>query len=151
MAIGGPVNKIGYILGISQILEGNYDVMAAIMAAGMAPALAIAFATTLFESKFSIAEKKLGRENFLMGFAFVSKGIHPFIQKEPQLVTITCIIASVIAGGLSMVYNCGVMVPCGGIFVLPLIAHPLRFLIALLAGMICGWTVYGLWREAGDE
>lgn len=151
MAIGGPVNKIGYILGISQILEGNYDVMAAIMAAGMAPALAIAFATTLFESKFSIAEKKLGRENFLMGFAFVFKGIHPFIQKEPQLVTITCIIASVIAGGLSMVYNCGVMVPCGGIFVLPLIAHPLRFLIALLAGMICGGTVYGLWREAGDE
>lgn len=151
MAIGGPVNKIGYIFGVSQILEGNFDVMAAIMAAGMAPALAIAFATTLFENKFSIQEKKLGRDNSLMGFAFVSKGILPFIQKEPQLVTVTCIIASVITGGLSMVYNCGVMVPCGGIFVLPLIAHPLRFLIALLAGMICGGTVYGLWREAGDE
>lgn len=149
--MGGPVNKIAYIFGISQILEGNFDVMAAVMAGGMVPPLAIAFATSFFENKFSSQEKKMGKDNFLKGLSFISEGTIPFVQKEPQLVTVACVIASIIAGGLSMVYNCGIRIPHGGIFVLPLISYPLRFLVALLAGTICGGAIYGLWKESGDE
>ncbi len=149
--MGGPINKIAYIFGISQILEGNFDVMAAVMAGGMVPPLAIAFATSFFENKFSSQEKEMGHDNFLKGLIFISEGTIPFVQKEPQLVTVACIIASIIAGGLSMVYNCEIRIPHGGIFVLPLISYPFRFLVALLAGTICGGAIYGLWKESGDE
>lgn len=149
--MGGPINKLAYIFGISQILEGNFDVMAAVMAGGMVPPLAIAFAISFFENKFSSQEKRLGQNNFLKGLSFISEGTIPFVQKEPQLVTVACVIASIIAGGLSMVYNCGIRIPHGGIFVLPLISHPFRFLVALLAGTICGGAIYGLWKESGDE
>lgn len=145
--MGGPVSKIAYIFGISQILEGNFDVMAAVMAGGMVPPLAIAFATSFFEHKFTNQEIKMGQDNFLKGLLFISDGTIPFVHKNPQLVTVICIIASSIASGLVMIYNCGIGIPHGGIFVLPLMVHPLRFLVALLAGSICGGAIYGLWKE----
>lgn len=149
--IDGPINKIVYIFGISQILEGNLDVMAAVMAGGMVPPLAIAFATSFFEDKFTNQERERGQDNFLNGLLFSSKGVIPFIHKDPQLVTVICIVASSIASGLTMIYNCGLRIPHGGIFVLPLISHPLRFLVALLAGSICGGAIYGLWKENSDK
>ena len=143
----GPTNKMAYIFGISQILEGNIDVMAAVMAGGMVPPLAIAVATSLFEDKFTNQEIVMGQENFLKGLLFIFDGIAPLIYKDFQLVRVTCIAASSIASGLVMIYNCGIMIPQGGIFVLPLMVHPLRFLVALLAGSICGGAIYGLWKE----
>ncbi|WP_288060558.1 fructose-specific PTS transporter subunit EIIC [Thomasclavelia cocleata] len=143
----GPTNKMAYIFGISQILEGNIDVMAAVMAGGMVPPLAIAVATSLFEDKFTNQEIVMGQENFLKGLLFIFDGITPLIYKDFQLVRVTCIAASSIASGLVMIYNCGIMIPQGGIFVLPLMVHPLRFLVALLAGSICGGAIYGLWKE----
>ena len=145
--MNGPTNKMAYIFGISQILEGNIDVMAAVMAGGMVPPLAIATATSLFEDKFTNQEIVMGQENFLKGLLFIFDGITPFIYKDFQLVRVTCIAASSIASGLVMIYNCGIMIPQGGIFVLPLMVHPLRFLVALLAGSICGGAIYGLWKE----
>ncbi|WP_279006790.1 fructose-specific PTS transporter subunit EIIC [Thomasclavelia cocleata] len=147
----GPINKMTYIFGISQILEGNIDVMAAVMAGGMVPPLAIAVATSLFEDKFTNQEIVMGQENFLKGLLFIFDGITPLIYKDFQLVRVTCIAASSIASGLVMIYNCGIMIPQGGIFVLPLMVHPLRFLVALLAGSICGGAIYGLWKEKSDK
>ena len=147
----GPTNKMTYIFGISQILEGNIDVMAAVMAGGMVPPLAIAVATSLFEDKFTNQEIVMGQENFLKGLLFIFDGITPLIYKDFQLVRVTCIAASSIASGLVMIYNCGIMIPQGGIFVLPLMVHPLRFLVALLAGSICGGAIYGLWKEKSDK
>lgn len=147
----GPTNKMAYIFGISQILEGNIDVMAAVMAGGMVPPLAIAVATSLFEDKFTNQEIVMGQENFLKGLLFIFDGITPLIYKDFQLVRVTCIAASSIASGLVMIYNCGIMIPQGGIFVLPLMVHPLRFLVALLAGSICGGAIYGLWKEKSDK
>lgn len=149
--MNGPTNKMAYIFGISQILEGNIDVMAAVMAGGMVPPLAIAVATSLFEDKFTNQEIVMGQENFLKGLLFIFDGITPFIYKDFQLVRVTCIAASSIASGLVMIYNCGIMIPQGGIFVLPLMVHPLRFLVALLAGSICGGAIYGLWKEKSDK
>lgn len=149
--MNGPTNKMAYIFGISQILEGNIDVMAAVMAGGMVPPLAIATATSLFEDKFTNQEIVMGQENFLKGLLFIFDGITPFIYKDFQLVRVTCIAASSIASGLVMIYNCGIMIPQGGIFVLPLMVHPLRFLVALLAGSICGGAIYGLWKEKSDK
>ena len=82
--MGGPINKIAYIFGISQILEGNFDVMAAVMAGGMVPPLAIAFATSFFENKFSSQEKEMGHDNFLKGLIFISEGPIPFVPQEPH-------------------------------------------------------------------
>lgn len=147
----GPANKIAYIFGISQILEGNIDVMAAVMAGGMVPPLAIAVATSLFEDKFTNQEIVMGQENFFKGLLFIFDGITPFIHKDSQLVKVSCIVASSIASGLVMIYNCGIMIPQGGIFVWPLMVHPLRFLVALLAGSICGGAIYGLWKEKSDK
>lgn len=149
--MGGPVNKMAYIFGISQIIEGNYDVMAAVMAGGMVPPLAIAISSTIFKNKFTSSQRKLGRANYLKGLMFISEGTIPFVQKDPQLVTIACIIASAIAGGFSMLYNCGIRMPHGGIFVLPLIAHPLRYVVALCVGSLCGAMIYGIFKETGDK
>lgn len=149
--MGGPVNKIAYFFGISQILEGNYDVMAAVMAGGMVSPLAIAFATSFFEYKFSKQERELGQNNFVKGLSFISEGTIPFVQKDGQLVVNACVVASAIAGGLAIIYNCGIRMPHGGIFILPLMIHPLRFVVALLAGSICGGAIYGLWKETEKE
>lgn len=149
--MGGPVNKIAYLFGIAQIVEGNFDVMAAVMAGGMVPPLAIAISTTFFRNKFTLTERKLGCQNYLKGLMFISEGTIPFVQKDPRLVTLACIVASAIAGGFSMLYNCGIRIPHGGIFVLPLIAHPFRYIVALLAGSLCGAVIYGFFKEIGEE
>lgn len=151
MSVKGPVRKIAYFLGISQLLEGNFDVMAAVMAGGMVSPFTIAFATTFFKDKFSNQEKKLGQDNFFKGLSFTLDEVILCEQKDQHLVTVACMIASIITGGLSMIYNCGIKIPQGGIYVLPLISYPFRFLVALLAGTVCGGAIYGLWKESGDE
>ena len=72
--MGGPVNKIAFLFGIAQIVEGNFDVMAAVMAGGMVPPLAIAISTTFFRNKFTLTERKLGCQNYLKGLMFISEG-----------------------------------------------------------------------------
>ncbi|MFQ7172324.1 MAG: hypothetical protein ACLRQF_09715 [Thomasclavelia ramosa] len=73
--------------------------MAAVMAGGMVPPLAIAISTTFFRNKFTLTERKLGCQNYLKGLMFISEGTIPFVQKDPRLVTLACIVASAVAGG----------------------------------------------------
>ena len=117
----------------------------------LVPPLAIAISTTFFRNKFTLTERKLGCQNYLKGLMFISEGTIPFVQKDPRLVTLACIVASAVAGGFSMLYNCGIRIPHGGIFVLPLIAHPFRYIVALLAGSLCGAVIYGFFKEIGEE
>lgn len=149
--MGGPINKIAYIFAISQILEGNYSLMAAVMAAGMVPPLAIALATTFFKNKFTENQYKLGRSNYLKGLMFISEGTLPFVKEDRCLVTVICMIASALTGAFSMVYNCGTSLPHGGIFVLPLVIHPLRYVVAILIGSFCGAMIYGIFKEKDDK
>lgn len=148
--MGGPINKIAYIFAISQILEGNYSLMAAVMAAGMVPPLVIALATTFFKNKFTENQHKLGRSNYLKGLMFISEGTLPFVKEDRRLVTAVCMIASALTGAFSMVYNCGISLPHGGIFVLPLVIHPLRYVVAILIGSLCGALIYGIFKEKDD-
>ncbi|MFQ6794634.1 MAG: fructose-specific PTS transporter subunit EIIC [Thomasclavelia sp.] len=143
--MGGPVNKTAYLLAISQVLEGNYTLMAAVMAAGMVPPLMVAIATTIFKPKFTENQRKLGKTNYLNGLMFISEGALPFVSGYRFIF----MLAAAITGGFSMLYNCGVALVHGGIFVLPLVIHPLRYLVAILAGSCCGAMVYGIFKEKG--
>lgn len=115
--MGGPFNKAAYVFGVAQIAAGNYDIMAAVMIGGMVPPCAIALATLLFKDKFTKEEREAGPTNFIMGLAFITEGAIPFAASDPLHVLPACIIGSGLAGALSMVFNCTLMAPHGGIFV----------------------------------
>lgn len=139
--MGGPVNKAAYVFGTAQLAEGNFDVMAAVMAGGMVPPLAIALATTFFKRKFTDKERQSGLVNYIMGLSFISEGAIPFAAQDPLRVIPSCIAGSAVAGGLSMLLGCTLRAPHGGIFVLPTIGNPLGYLAAVAAGAFVGCVV----------
>ncbi|MNT16997.1 PTS system fructose-specific EIIABC component [compost metagenome] len=132
--LGGPVNKAAYTFGTGMLAEGHYDIMAAVMVGGMVPPLAIALLATFFPKKIAKKERQSALLNYIMGLAFISEGAIPFAAADPIRVLAACIIGSGVAGGLSMAFNCTLMAPHGGIFVLPVIGHPLLFLLSLIIG-----------------
>ncbi|MCB6611331.1 fructose-specific PTS transporter subunit EIIC [[Clostridium] symbiosum] len=139
--MGGPVNKAAYVFGTAQLAEGNFDVMAAVMAGGMVPPLAIALATTFFKRKFTDKERQSGLVNYIMGLSFISEGAIPFAAQDPLRVIPSCIAGSAVAGGLSMLLGCTLRAPHGGIFVLPTIGNPLGYLAAVAAGSAVGCVI----------
>ena len=147
--MGGPFNKAAYVFGTASLASGNYDIMAAVMIGGMVPPLSIALATTFFKNKFTEKERKSGLTNYIMGLSFITEGAIPFAAADPLRVIPACVIGSAVAGGLSMFFNCTLMAPHGGIFVVPVIGNPLMYLLALVIGSIVGMVLLGiLKREA---
>lgn len=134
--MGGPVNKAAYVFGTASIAAGNYNIMAAVMVGGMVPPLAIALATMFFKNKFTEEERKAGPTNIVMGLSFISEGAIPFAASDPLRVLPSCIIGSAVAGALSMAFNCTLMAPHGGIFVLPLIGNWFWYVVALAIGSV---------------
>ena len=134
--MGGPFNKAAYVFGVAQIAAGNYDIMATVMIGGMVPPCAIALATLLFKDKFTKEEREAGPTNFIMGLAFITEGAIPFAASDPLHVLPACIIGSGLAGALSMVFNCTLMAPHGGIFVFPVVGNGLMYFVALVVGTI---------------
>lgn len=145
--MGGPVNKAAYVFGTAQLAEGNFDVMAAVMAGGMVPPLAIALATTFFKKKFTAKERQSGIVNYIMGLSFISEGAIPFAAQDPLRVIPSCVAGSAVAGGLSMFFNCTLRAPHGGIFVLPTIGNPLGYLAAVAIGSAVGCIVLSLLKK----
>lgn len=139
--MGGPVNKAAYVFGTAQLAEGNFDVMAAVMAGGMVPPLAIALATTFFKKKFTVKERQSGLVNYIMGLSFISEGAIPFAAQDSLRVIPSCIAGSAVAGGLSMLLGCTLRAPHGGIFVLPTIGNPIGYLAAVAAGSAVGCVI----------
>lgn len=139
--MGGPVNKAAYVFGTAQLAEGNFEVMAAVMAGGMVPPLAIALCSTFFKKKFTKKERQSGLVNYIMGFSFISEGAIPFAAQDPLRVLPSCIIGSAVAGGLSMFLGCTLRAPHGGIFVLPTIGNPFGYLAAVLIGSAVGCVI----------
>lgn len=139
--MGGPVNKAAYVFGTAQLAEGNFDIMAAVMAGGMVPPIAIALCTTFFKKKFTEKERQSGLVNYIMGLSFISEGAIPFAAADPLRVIPSCMIGSAVAGGLSMALGCTLRAPHGGIFVLPTIGNPFGYLIAIIAGSVAGCFV----------
>ncbi|WP_027090039.1 PTS fructose transporter subunit IIABC [Thomasclavelia saccharogumia] len=149
--MGGPINKASYVFATSQLAEGNFEIMAAVMAGGMIPPLAIALSTTLFKNRWTKEEKNSGLVNYVMGLAFISEGAIPFAAKDPLRVIPSCIIGSAIAGGLSMLFGCTLRAPHGGIFVLPTIGNPLMYALAIVLGAVAGCLVLSILKKPLKE
>ena len=149
--MGGPFNKAAYVFGTAAIASGNYDVMAAVMIGGMTPPCAIALATILFKKKFTKEERESGPTNFIMGLAFITEGAIPFAASDPVHVLPACVIGSGIAGALSMLFNCTLMAPHGGIFVFPVMGNPLQYLLALVVGTAISTILLGVLKKTVVE
>lgn len=148
--MGGPVNKAAYVFGTAQLAEGNFDIMAAVMAGGMVPPIAIALCTTFFKKKFTDKERQSGLVNYIMGLSFISEGAIPFAAADPIRVIPSCMVGSAIAGGLSMAFNCTLRAPHGGIFVLPTIGNPLGYMAAIVIGSAAGCAVLAALKKNLD-
>ena len=145
--MGGPFNKAAYVFGTAAIASGNYDVMAAVMIGGMTPPCAIALATMLFKKKFTKEERESGPTNFIMGLAFITEGAIPFAASDPVHVLPSCVIGSGVAGALSMLFNCTLMAPHGGIFVFPVMGNSLQYLLALVVGTAISTIMLGVLKK----
>mgnify|MGYP001008717795 CR=1 FL=1 len=118
--MGGPFNKAAYVFGTAQLTVANagpeqYAIMAAVMAGGMVPPLAIALCTTFFKNRFTESERKSGVVNYIMGLSFITEGAIPFAAGDPIHILPPCIVGSAVAGALSMAFKCGLPAPHGGI------------------------------------
>lgn len=149
--MGGPVNKASYVFATSQLAEGNFEIMAAVMAGGMIPPLAIALSTTFFKNRWTKDEQNSGLVNYVMGLSFISEGAIPFAAKDPLRVIPSCIAGSAVAGGLSMLFNCTLRAPHGGIFVLPTIGHPFMYALAIVIGSIVGGLILSMLKKPLKE
>ena len=145
--MGGPFNKAAYVFGTAAIASGNYDVMAAVMIGGMTPPVAIALATMLFKKKFTKEERDAGPTNFIMGLAFITEGAIPFAASDPVHVLPACLIGSGVAGAMSMLFDCTLMAPHGGIFVFPVMGNPLFYLLALVVGTAISTVLLGVLKK----
>ena len=142
--MGGPVNKAAYVIGTGALATGEYGIMAAVMAGGMVPPLAIALCTTFFPSRFTEAERKSGITNYIMGLSFITEGAIPFAAADPVRVLPACIIGAGTAGALSMFFECTLRAPHGGIFVVPTIGNPLLYLASIAIGSVVACIILAI-------
>ncbi|WP_341519192.1 PTS fructose transporter subunit IIABC [Bacillus paramobilis] len=145
--MGGPINKAAFTFGIAAISAGNFGVHSAVMAGGMVPPLAIAFATTVFKSKFTEAERKSGLTNYIMGASFITEGAIPFAAADPVRVIVSCVVGSSIAGALSMLFQITLPAPHGGLFVIALVNKPVLYIFSILIGTVVSALMMGIWKK----
>ena len=134
--LGGPINKAAYTFGTGMLASGQYEIMAAVMAGGMVPPLAIALLATLFPRKIPKKDKQAAYVNYIMGLSFISEGAIPFASADPLRTIPSFVIGSAVTGALSMWFSCTLMAPHGGIFVIATIGHPVKYLLAIAVGAI---------------
>ena len=150
--MGGPFNKAAYVFGTAQLTVANagpeqYAIMAAVMAGGMVPPLAIALCTTFFKNRFTESERKSGVVNYIMGLSFITEGAIPFAAGDPIHILPPCIVGSAVAGALSMAFKCGLPAPHGGIFVIGVIMNPVQYLISVAVGAVIGMIVMSFTKK----
>lgn len=149
--MGGPFNKAAYVFGTAAITSGNYDIMAAVMIGGMVPPIAIALATTFFKNKFTAQERKSGPVNYIMGLSFITEGAIPYAASDPLRVIPSCMVGAGVAGGLSMLFNCTLMAPHGGIFVFAVVGNWPFYLLSLAIGAVVGMLMLGILKKKVTE
>lgn len=148
--MGGPINKAAYVFGTASIAmaEGGFSpVMAAVMAGGMVPPIAIALATLVFKNRFTAEERKSGPVNFIMGLSFITEGAIPYAASDPLRVIPSCVVGSAVAGALSMAFGCASPAPHGGLFVFPVMHNPLGYAAAIAIGSVAGMLMLGLLKK----
>lgn len=149
--MGGPINKAAYTFSIGVFTDtGNGAFMAAVMAGGMVPPLAIALAMTLFKNNFDEKEKQSTISNFILGLSFITEGAIPFAAKEPVKVISSCVIGAAIAGGLTQFWSVSAPAPHGGIFVIPAmpsVHSAIFFIVSIAIGAIISGVIFGILRR----
>ncbi|WP_074016114.1 PTS fructose transporter subunit IIABC [Fusobacterium massiliense] len=149
--MGGPINKAAYTFSIGVFTDtGNGAFMAAVMAGGMVPPLAIALAMLLFKNRFDEKERQSTLSNFILGLSFITEGAIPFAAKEPLKVISSCIVGAAIAGGLTQFWNVSAPAPHGGIFVIPAmpsVHSAIFFIVSIAIGTIVSALIFGTLRK----
>ena len=140
--MGGPINKAAYTFGAATIAQGAPSgVMAAVMAAGMVPPLAIALSTVIAKNKYTVEEREAGKANWALGASFITEGAIPFAAADPLRVIPSMMVGSALAGALSMLFGATLAVPHGGIFVLPIpnaVGNLPMYILAIVIGSAVG-------------
>ena len=145
--MGGPINKAAYVTGTGLLAGGEYGVMAAVMAGGMVPPLAIALCNTFFGNRFSESDRKTSLTNFIMGLSFITEGAIPFAAADPLRVIPSVAAGAATAGALSMAFDCTLRAPHGGIFVVPTIGNPAMYLVAIAIGAVVGCIIMAVLKK----
>ena len=149
--MGGPVNKAAYVFGTSTLAStvstGGSPVMAAVMAAGMVPPLAVFVATIIFKNKFTEEERDSGLTNIVMGLSFITEGAIPFGAADPARAIPSFIVGSALTGALVGLSGIKLMAPHGGIFVIGLTNNPILYLLYVLIGAVVSGLIFGYLRK----
>ncbi|HEL1695561.1 TPA: PTS sugar transporter subunit IIA [Streptococcus suis] len=150
--MGGPVNKAAYVFGTgtlaATVADGGSVAMAAVMAGGMVPPLAVFVATLLYKNKFTQEERNSGLTNIVMGLSFITEGAIPFGAADPARAIPSFIAGSALAGALVGLSGIQLMAPHGGIFVIALTSNPLLYIAYVLIGAVVSGVLYGALRKA---
>ncbi|HFU4216671.1 TPA: fructose-specific PTS transporter subunit EIIC [Streptococcus suis] len=150
--MGGPINKAAYVFGTgtlaATVADGGSVAMAAVMAGGMVPPLAVFVATLLFKDKFTQEERNSGLTNIVMGLSFITEGAIPFGAADPARAIPSFIAGSALAGALVGLSGIQLMAPHGGIFVIALTSNPLLYLAYVAIGAVVSGVLYGALRQA---
>ncbi|HEM3609333.1 PTS fructose transporter subunit IIABC [Streptococcus suis] len=149
--MGGPVNKAAYVFGTgtlaATVANGGSVAMAAVMAGGMVPPLAVFVATLLYKNKFTQEERNSGLTNIVMGLSFITEGAIPFGAADPARAIPSFIAGSALAGALVGLSGIQLMAPHGGIFVIALTSNPLLYLAYVAIGAVVSGVLYGALRQ----
>ncbi len=145
--MGGPINKAAYVTGTLLLAEGNQIFMAAVMAGGMVPPLAIALSTVLYKNKYTKGEIDAGKTNWIMGLSFVTEGAIPFAAADPKRVIPSLMLGSAVASSLTMFFKVGLPAPHGGIFVFPLVDHVWLYILSIAIGTVVGAITLGILKK----
>ncbi|MFB5172109.1 PTS fructose transporter subunit IIBC [Erwinia amylovora] len=152
--MGGPLNKVAYAFGVGLLSSQTYAPMAAIMAAGMVPPLAMGVATLAARSKFSKSQQEGGKAALVLGMCFISEGAIPFAARDPMRVLPCCVIGGAVTGAISMTIGARLMAPHGGLFVLLIpgaITPVVGYLLAIIAGTLVAGLSYALLKRPETE
>lgn len=149
--MGGPVNKVAYTFALTSVGAGDGSAMAAVMAAGMTPPLALALASAVRPQAFTEAERSAGKAAWLLGASFITEGAIPFAVADPLRVIPALMAGSSVAGGLSMAAHASSFAPHGGLWVIALVAEPLLYLGAVIAGVMVGALCLVLTKPAANR
>ncbi|MDD7834604.1 MULTISPECIES: PTS fructose transporter subunit IIABC [Paenarthrobacter] len=140
--LGGPVNKVAYAFAVAGLgaasvsNQAPWQIMAAVMAAGMVPPLAMALATVLDKKLFSLAERENGKAAWLLGASFISEGAIPFAAADPLRVIPASMVGGAVTGALSMAFGVTSKAPHGGLFVFFAIDNFLLFFLSIAVGVV---------------
>ena len=148
--MGGPINKVAYAFGTGLISAQVYAPMAAVMAGGMVPPLAMGIATLIARKKFAKAEQESGKASLVLGLCFISEGAIPFAARDPLRVIPCCIIGGAITGGLALAFGSQLMTPHGGLFALaiPGVVKPVGgYLLSILIGSLVAGVGYAVLKQ----